>query len=267
MERISPRKAAESAFRLFCTPFVKLRIDTPPVFAHAEKRHFNFHGNPISGFYMKAPQPNGRCILIVHGFNSGSYRFADYATALLQLGYDVQAYDAPAHGTSGGKYITALLYRDMIVHIVKQYGPFHGIMAHSLGGLATALAAEVLQRPEMRIVLIAPATETTTAMQHYFKMVQLSPRLQPFIAQIIENLAHRPAEWFSVNRAVSTFKNPVLWLHDELDNLCPYLDTAPTRNSQLDNIQFVTTKGLGHSGIYRDKANQQRIIEFLTARA
>jgi pimeloyl-ACP methyl ester carboxylesterase len=49
------------------------------------------------------------------------------------------------------------------------YGPFYGMMGHSLGGLAASLAFEALQRPgrQRKLVLVAPA-ETETAIRSFF---------------------------------------------------------------------------------------------------
>lgn len=264
LARISPDKAAAAAFRLFCTPFMRLRMQPPAVFGEAASRRFTFHGIHINGFYWKAARSTAPTVLICHGFNSGSYRFDTYIKELRDKGMNVLAFDAPGHATSGGKQINVLLYRNLILHVMEQYGPVEAIMAHSLGALAASLAAEALQQANLRLVLIAPATETTTAMEQFFKTVSLSHKLQPYITRIIENVGQHPPEWFSANRAVQHIPNPVLWLHDERDALCPYADTLPTRNAQLPNVQFVTTSGLGHSNIYRNPAVMKQIITFIT---
>ena len=80
--------------------------------------------------------------MIVHGFRSYSYKFEKYILALKKEGFEVVAFDAPAHGTSDGKLINAYIYKQSLDHIEKAHGPFYGIMGHSLGGLAASLAFE-----------------------------------------------------------------------------------------------------------------------------
>lgn len=264
LARLSPRLAARAAFRLFCTPTIRLNRHAPAVFSKAQHLRFSFEGIAISGFQWKAAGAAAPTILICHGFNSGSYRFDQYVQYFLDQGMNVLAFDAPAHGTSGGKRLNVLLYRNLLLHVQAQYGPVQGIMAHSLGGLAAALAAEAMQDAALRLVLIAPATETTTAMQQFFNLMALPAAVRTHFEQVLAEVGGHPASWFSVNRAVQQFNGPVLWLHDELDNLCPYADTTPTRDAQLSHIQFITTKGLGHSGIYRDPIMAARIVTFLT---
>ena len=172
---VSPRKAAKLAFELFCTPYTKTRnYIAPEVFEEAEKLTLTFGMDTVKGFkWTPGENANGKTILICHGFDSYSYRFNEYVTALLKEGFEVLAFDAPAHGISKGKTISVIQYRNMILGIDKTYGPVDGIMAHSFGGLAVALALEHLKDHESkRLVLIAPATETTHAIEEFFRFVK-----------------------------------------------------------------------------------------------
>ena len=72
------------------------------------------------------------------------------------------AFDAPAHGYSDGKMVNAVIYSMMIREIASIYGMPDGFIAHSFGGIALSLALENLPHSiDTRVVLIAPATETT----------------------------------------------------------------------------------------------------------
>ncbi len=86
--------------------------------------------------------PAERKLLILHGYESSVTNFDRYIRPLIKKGYEVLAFDAPAHGRSGGKKITAPLYKRMIQEIHKKYGPVQSYMAHSFGGLAVSLALE-----------------------------------------------------------------------------------------------------------------------------
>jgi len=44
----------------------------------------------------------------------------------------------------------------------------YGIVSHSFGGMAAALATESYLKSLERLVLIAPATETRTAIDNFF---------------------------------------------------------------------------------------------------
>jgi pimeloyl-ACP methyl ester carboxylesterase len=261
---LSPRKAAESAFTLFCTPYNrKKKYERPAIFHKAQIVQFEAEGFALTGFIFKNPKPNGKRILICHGFDSCSYKFDKYVSGLLHEGFEVAAFDAPGHGLSKGNTINALLYSRCIKAFVAQFGKVDDIMAHSLGGLATVLAVEQFEtnQPE-KIVLIAPATETTSAIDHFLRLIPLPPKTAQEFQALIEDLAQKPISWFSVTRAIQSISSQVLWIHDKDDKICPYQDTIPAQNMQLPHVTFIITETLGHNKIYRDNTVSKEIIQY-----
>ena len=174
LSSISKKKAAEKAFELFCTPQSRKKRPLPKIVEQAEKLQFSLEGIQIRGWRWN--HPAGRKVLILHGFESTATNFDRYIRPLVKKGYEVMAFDAPAHGRSGGKKINAPLYKRMIREIDKRYGPIQSWMAHSFGGLAVCLALEEISHgPDHRLVLVAPATETTTAIDSFFRLLRLDP--------------------------------------------------------------------------------------------
>jgi pimeloyl-ACP methyl ester carboxylesterase len=260
----SKRKAAEAAFTLFCTPYSgKPKRKAPPVFEQAEIINFSIEDLQLHGWRWKAEHSNGKKILIVHGFDSCSYRFDRYIAPLSSKGFDVITFDAPGHGLSDGRTINALAYSHAILKVEELYGSFYGIMAHSLGGLAAALAFEQLPEQENRkLILIAPTTKTTTAIDNFFKFISIPGKVQAEFHKLIEKAGEKQVTHFSTARAVQHIKAPVLWIHDEDDMICPYCDTLPVQEMKLPNVEFFITKGLGHSGIYRHEQVFKKIMNF-----
>jgi alpha-beta hydrolase superfamily lysophospholipase len=80
---------------------------------------FEIKGLTIRGFRWVPEKPNGKKIMIVHGFRSYSYKFEKYILALKKEGFEVVAFDAPAHGTSDGKLINAYIYKQSLDNIEK----------------------------------------------------------------------------------------------------------------------------------------------------
>jgi len=174
------------------------------------------------------------------------------------------AFDAPAHGRSGGKKINAPLFKRTILEVNKKYGPVQSFMAHSFGGLAVSLALEELSHTkDFRVALIAPATETSTAIKSFFKFLQLDPAILPEFEKIILNTGGVSSDWYSIKRAMKHIRARVLWFHDEDDEITPLSDVLKVKALQYPNIDFVITKGLGHRRIYRDNHVAKEIIDFL----
>lgn len=260
---VSKEKAAATAFDLFCTPQSRTLNKLPASFVAAEKINFHFQQYSIAGYrWNKDAQ---RKALIIHGFESSVINFDQYINPLIEKGYEVLAFDAPAHGRSSGKKINAIVYRDFIKHLQEQYGPFDSFIAHSFGGLCLSLAlAETAHSKENRMVLIAPATETSSAMRLFFQFLRITDTaVKKKLEEIILKIGGHPVSWFSVKRCVKHIKANILWLHDETDKITPLDDALKVKEENHPNIQFVITNSLGHSKIYRDAGSVKTIIDFL----
>ncbi len=265
LERISPRRAAEEAFRLFCTPYTRRKkYDAPPIFKKSGKLNFTLDREVIHGFQWLPEKSNGHKVLICHGFDSYSYRFDRYVEPLLLAGFEVLAFDAPAHGLSSGKTINAAQYRDMVIEVSKRYGPIHGLISHSFGGLAVALAIEKIPDNQYkRLVLMAPATESTTAISHFFTYVSVSDAVKKEFHDLINEMGGNPASWFSVARAMQNVTTPTLWVHDKEDAVTPFADVEHLLALNLPHLHFEITSGLGHSNVYRDEKVSKKVIQYM----
>ena len=263
LSSISKRKAAQQAFILFCTPQSRTRNVLPAIFENAEKLSFQFRQYSIVGYRWN--NGGGRRALIVHGFESSVTNFEKFVAPLIEKNYEVLAFDGPAHGRSTGTYINALIYRDFIKDIGQNYGPFHSYIAHSFGGLALCMAlVESEQDESAKLVLIAPATESTTAATQLFNFLQITDReVKKEFENIIIEMSGHPLSWFSVSRTLPLLKASILWVHDENDPVTPFSDVEKIRNTHDSNTQFLITKGLGHSRIYRDPEVGRTIVKFV----
>ncbi|MBL7743725.1 MAG: alpha/beta hydrolase [Chitinophagaceae bacterium] len=262
LSAISKKKAAEQAFKLFCTPPTRDVKELPPVFNSGEEVRFRFDQYDIVGYRWN--KGGHRKVLILHGFESTVINFERYIQPLADKGYEVMAFDAPAHGRSSGRQVTAIIYRDLIKYIHEHYGPVYSYMGHSLGGFALSLAlAEIPHDRNYRAVYIAPSSETSTAITNFFNLISLDGKIRGRFENIIETMSGHPVEWFTIRRTMPGVKAEILWLHDEDDMVTPLHDALKIKAENYPNIHFVITKGLGHSRIYRDAGVAKKVIDFL----
>ena len=259
---ISAKKAAQKAFELFCTPMTRNKKQLPKIFQEAESISFKMDEVVVRGWRWN--HPAAKKALIVHGFESSVINFDRYIRPLIRKGYEVLAFDAPAHGRSGGKTITAPLYGEMIKQIHDRYGPVQSYMAHSFGGLAVSLALEKISHTkDYKVVLIAPATETPTAIDSFFSFLRLDGEVKKEFEKIIIKTGGVSSSWYSIRRAMKHIQAKVLWVHDENDEVTPLSDALNIKAENYSNIEFVITSGLGHRRIYRDNNVTKAIIDFL----
>lgn len=259
------KKAADYAFKLFVTPLrtkIKNKISLPE---GAESLVFEFENKTVKG--NKWGSAGCKKVLILHGFSSTLSKFLHYVEPLLQNGMEVYAFDAPAHGNSEGKTCNVLQYRDLIEKINELYGPMNSYISHSFGGLALSLYAEKHQQNrETKIVLIAPATETTTALSYFSSKLGINEKLQTEIKNHIFEKSGMKAEDFSVRRAIRNVPANILWIHDLDDDVTPWIDAEQVKKDNHPNIKFINTSGLGHRRIYKDAEVTKHITDFVSGK-
>ena len=259
---ISKKRAAQKALRLFCTPFNKSKRRTTPLFHKAEKLHLRVENKKVIGYRWNHSQP--KKVLIIHGFQSAAKKFELYVTPLLNKGYEVLAFDAHAHGESEGDQINVLEYKNLIEVVCNKYGPIDAFIAHSFGGLAISLALEnIIHTDKTKLVLIAPATETRSAVDLLFQFLRLNNDIRDEFENLIVSIGGKTTAWLSISRAIKNIRAQILWIHDEDDHITPLSDVLKVKENNYPNIEYYFTQGLGHSRIYRDSTVKKKIFSFL----
>jgi pimeloyl-ACP methyl ester carboxylesterase len=269
MAFISNKWAAKKAVEIFIKPHPAPKLKDPPTFINATPLQLTSGGLQLAGYEWKNMLPNAKKCLIAHGFAGNSRKFDVYVQPLLDNGYSVILYDAPAHGNSEGKLLFALSYATAIKDMVKKHGAFDAYIGHSLGGLSIMLAMEEMAWPCTpsgdggKIVLLAPATESTTAADIFFSFLKLNAGVRKHFNHYVIQLSGHPLEWYSVARILPNSQGKILWVHDKDDVTTPIKDVEPLLENHPTNVEFFITSKLGHSKIYRNKKVVEKVINFL----
>ncbi len=259
---ISKKAAAKKAFIIFCTPHYRSKTPAPSIFEQGTAVSIRVKGNVVRGFVWN--KGGIKRVLILHGFESSCRNFGAYITGLLQKNYEVLAFDAPGHGSSGGRYIDLPLYVEMIAAIHFQFGIIQSFMAHSFGGLALAHFIEKIPHTAAtKLALLAPATETSSAIDSFFRFLQLGEGVRTEFERIIREKSDLPSTWFSIPRALQHIQASVLWVHDKGDDITPFRDVEPVMEKKYPLVSFYITEGLGHKKIYRNGKVIEAVLNFL----
>lgn len=257
----SVRWGAQIAFDMFSTPYRKSKKPKPAIFKQAENIKITVNDCQING-YKWNPTANKQ-VLILHGFESRAYKFDMYIAPLLKNDWGITVMDAKAHGKSEGTQIILPDYVAMIETLEKKYGRFSGYVAHSFGGIAVSLHLEKSPHPAAKLVLIAPATETVTAIRLFSKIVGLKEQVVSTIDQLILERSGKPTSFYSLKRIVPLLSNKILWVHDQNDKITPLADVQPLIDQHPSHVEFVITTGLGHSRIYKEETVIEKVVDFL----
>jgi pimeloyl-ACP methyl ester carboxylesterase len=207
---------------------------------------------------------DGPVVLFVHGWSGRGTHVAAFIRPLQQAGYRVIAVDAPGHGETPGKRTNILECARVLQAVVQQYGPVHGVITHSFGGMVLAYAmAQGLQAG--RVVCIAAPARVEFLVERFASIMAMPDA-------VVANLKARLEQRFDANiwEMLATDANaarldaPALVIHDEDDSSVPWQQGRLIADA-WPGAQFVMTQGLGHTRILRDPAVIERVSGFIGA--
>jgi pimeloyl-ACP methyl ester carboxylesterase len=260
LSAVAPGIASRAALRLF---------RTPPRHAPSELETRILDGarsETLSVARTRDPIPvwiwgEGPPVLLVHGWGSRGARLGSFVAPLVAAGRSVIAFDAPGHGAARVRLSSLPEFVLAIEAAAEKYGPFEGIVAHSLGGAATTLAMARGVRAD-RVVFLAPASDPAGYTRWFASLLGLPDRVRLGMeARIVEKFG---MEWpeFDVPAAAKKLAAPLLIIHDALDAEVPVAHGEAIVAS-WPGAALVRTEGLGHKRIVHDEDVVARAMQFL----
>ncbi len=193
-------------------------------------------------------------VLLVHGWEGRGSQMSPFVPALLAHGFRAVAFDGPGHGRARSQRSSAVHMALAIERIAQHEGrPLAGLIAHSVGGAATALAQKLSHGTlEIgRCVLVAPPVSAKRFFDWFCLALDLDGAMREAVANRIERELGVPLATVDVRAATPYLHAPMLLLHDEADREVPFED-ARTFVRAWPGAQLVVTSGLGHHRILRD---------------
>ncbi len=254
----SKKKISEKAFKLFCTPRKGKVLKQQKAFlSDAKDDILETNGLSIQTYRWKG---NGSTVLLMHGWESNTFRWRDFIPKLQAEDYNIIAMDAPAHGNSTGKLLTLPLYAACAQAVIELYAPKY-IIGHSFGGMTMVYNQHKFPNTTIeKLVSLAAPSELSDFMRQYKLILGASSKLMNGMEQyFIETYGLKFKEFSSPKFIQSNTKKGLL-IHDELDAIAPIWSSEQV-HSNWENSVFIKTKGLGHS-LHQDKVRNQ-VIEFL----
>lgn len=216
---------------------------------------------PVSyrgGHGLLRVQGKGPLIVLSHGWAGSGRQFAPLADSLVNVGFRVATFDAKAHGSAPGRTTNAGEFARLIVAVAERHGPVAGIVGHSLGGLASAMASETL-RPQA-LALLAPMPSFEFALEGYQDALGFDDHLKERIARLVERRAETTRTQGRVERGLTG--RDVLIVHDREDRRIP-VQASRDLVALHQEVDYLETIGLGHSRLLKDDAVLDRITRFL----
>jgi pimeloyl-ACP methyl ester carboxylesterase len=254
----SEKKAAEMAFQLFCTPRKGRVLPQQEDFLNEAKDGIV----EAEGIRFQAYRWQGKrdTVLLIHGWESNSFRWRNLISLMRHEDFDVIALDAPAHGNSSSKIFNVPLHIGGVQKIVERYAPKY-VVAHSIGGMSALYHQHQFPGSSVKkIVTLGSPSEFSIIVKGYKEFLGLNKKVMTALDLHFFNLFGFHMNDFSTARFSEKIKIKGLLIHDELDRITP-IDGSEKVHSSWKNSTLIKTKGLGHS-LHQNEVSE-KIIDFL----
>jgi len=192
-------------------------------------------------------------VLLAHGWEGRGSQLGAFVSPLLARGFRVVAFDGPGHGRAPSHRSSVVHLALGIERMATILGPLSGVVAHSVGGAATALALGV-SRGNLalgRCVILAPPISPERFFGLFTDTLTLGPQLRDAVARYVEEAVGLPLRQVDVRSFSPHLRSPMLLVHDEGDREVPFEDGRAFAAAWL-GAKLVVTSGLGHRAILKD---------------
>lgn len=255
---VSPAAAAQQSFNIFCSP----RKGRPfgEQISYLEKPKYEILNSGSSKLQSYHWAGTGKKILLIHGWESNTYRWYRLIEDLQKENYDIYAIDAPAHGYSTGKLLNVPRYAQAIETAIAAYKPDH-IIGHSIGGLATVFH-QYTYKPEglTSAVILGSASELAEIMVGYKAILGLNNRTMDALEKLVKELFGFDFGEFSGATFAKDINLPALIIHDKYDKITP-VSASRNIHKNWKGSTYIETEGYGHS-LYQEEV-RKHILDFL----
>jgi esterase/lipase len=260
---LSPFLASRFAAKLFLTPF---RFKLPNREKEMDEKSIQETINVPSinrkiVVYKYGTGP--KKVLLVHGWSGSGTQLSIIAKALVNQGFSVISFDAPAHGKAPGKTSMMPFFIESIHHIDKEYGPFEAAIGHSLGGMSLLKAVKDGFKVN-KLVLIGTANSVTNITREFSKNMKLNGKVAKLMKAYFDKKFGEDMDNYSGAFSAESVKTSTLVVHDKND-IDVHISSAYEIVDKLENGKLFVTEGLGHRKILGNPDVINKISTFITA--
>lgn len=219
---------------------------------------------PFRGMELRAwSWGDGPTIVLAHGWSGRGSQYFRFVRPLLDAGFSVVLFDAPAHGESPGTMSNYPEFAAAIHEVVNRVDAV-GLVAHSFGSMGAALALSKGMRQIPVVLLTMPADP-----RHYFEIFTQRAGLAPGLKeQMFREIANRlEFNWSELRVAGFAPKllAPALIFQDPAETAVPW-EHALSVSQAWPGAKLVPVPGVGHFKIMRTPEVIEQSVGFLIAK-
>lgn len=253
--RIAPGAAGELAQRLFFSPPRLPGAGALPL--GAEDLDVTAFGQRIAAWRCGS----GPAVLLMHGWGGSSTQLARLVPPLLQRGFSVIGFDAPAHGRTPGRMASLPEFARALGAVARAAGPIHAMVGHSMGAAAAALAVSE-GVDARRLVLVGSAADPTRYARAFAARFRIPAAAMDSMGRSSERRLRFRWSELHLGRLLQGFGGGVLFVHDRDDRETRWSEAFDVAQ-HLADARVVLTEGLGHRRILAHSGVAALIAEYV----
>jgi pimeloyl-ACP methyl ester carboxylesterase len=200
-------------------------------------------------------------VLMVHGWESRASHWAAWIQPLLAAGFDVVAFDSPAHGDSDGDTVDVKQVGQAALDVAAALGPVDAVVGHSMGSAAVLHALGQGLRVRGSVHLAGPSSlERVT--RYFAWQAGLHKSAWPRFQHLVAERLGQPLASLELAQQRHGLRHPGLIWHDRQDAEVPFVESLALQQAWPDATLKEAT-GLGHRRILRDASLIEQSVAFL----
>ncbi|ARV19184.1 2-hydroxy-6-oxononadienedioate/2-hydroxy-6-oxononatrienedioate hydrolase [Curvibacter sp. AEP1-3] len=265
LSAVVPAIAARLALKLFLTP---QRFRTPSWESEKLKSAVESRIRTSTSEVAVYKWGNGEeRVLLCHSWGGRGSQLGAFVEPLLNNGFSVVAFDAPAHGKSSGKTTDMMEYTAAVHSVVEKHGPFHSIIGHSFGAGNTMFAKQLYKFQVTKTVLIGCFSDAAWITDRFGELLNIPQKTIQRMREVLE-VKHAPRlSWkkLDIVSMVNSDPSEILLVHDQDDVEIPFFHAEEfiNRCKPVRKIETIVTAGLGHRKILRDDRTISGVCSFI----
>ncbi len=273
--RVAPGWAAGFAARLFLQPWRRPASDRSLYVSRETPFAAENELGPVAAWSFGPTAPGTPAVLLVHGWEDDHLSWATLIDQLVALGYRVIAPDLPGHGRSPAKLtsipvmaagVAAVAREAEKIGAVSATQPFHAVIAHSLGGTASLIAAAEMGLRAERFAILAAPNHPRLFAGAMMQMLGLNVAQTQRVFAAIEGLIGRSMDSLYLPPKLRQLAVPGLILHSRDDRVVP-LQHSQENAAAWPRADFRILEGLGHRRLISDTGVQAMLLHFVASKA
>ncbi|HQS30892.1 MAG: hypothetical protein B7X59_03625 [Polaromonas sp. 39-63-203] len=262
LSRVTPTLAAHLAYKLLATP---PRSPEKPWQTELRDKAITTRLRLGAGELAVYEWGCGPTVLMVHGWGARATHMGKMIMPLVDAGFRVVAFDAPAHGESFGRSTDLIAYAAAIKAVARHAGPVHTLLAHSFGVAMALFARRDWGIPVQRQVLVSSFRHCKWFTEAFARHVGLAPHVMAHAMQMMVERYQGRLDWesLSVVEMLRQTRQPTLIIHDREDLEIPFEHSVALLQA-APHAQFHATSGLGHHRLLGNADVIAQVVRFVS---